>query len=841
MRANYRPARCPDNTREKGVNAESLNSEIQAGSCFHCGLPVPDNVDLRADILGESREMCCAGCQAVAEAIVGAGQEAYYRHRTGFAERADELVPDFLQELVVYDNPEIQKSFVAAREGATREASLLLEGITCAACIWLNERHLSKLKGVLSVQINYATHRARVVWDNDLIRLSEILAAIRMIGYQAHPYDPEQQHSLLQKERKAALRRIGLAGIIGMQIMTLAVAIYLGDWLDIEERWRRLFNWFALVLVLPVLFYSARPFYSAALANLRTRRLGMDVPVALGLSIAFLGSVYATVKGQGHVYYDSIVMFVFFLLTARFFEFRSREHSADVNERLTRMTPATARRLSADGAESVTVPVAELQVGDLVLVRPGEVIPVDGVVTEGQSAVDESLLTGESIPRSCSAGDDVVGGSLNSESPLTVRVSRLGEDTVLSHMIRLMERAQGEKPAIATAADHVAAWFVVGILTIATMAGLYWYLSGEGDWVAVVVSLLVVTCPCALSLATPTAMTSATSSLVSAGLLVTRGHALETLARVTDVCFDKTGTLTDGELVLHKTVSHGGLDEAALLRLAAAVESVSEHPLGMALVRAAEEQALPIPLVAEARNFPGRGVSGDVDGRKLVAGTAAFIEEQTGLQLSADDRVNSDESGLSVVVLADSESVLGYFLLGDEVRPGAAGLVNALHASGRNTHLLTGDAAASAARVAAETGIQDVQSRLRPEQKLAYIREQEEAGSVVAMVGDGLNDSPVLAGAAVSVAMGTAAQLSKFNADVVLTSNSLDVLRRGFVQAKRTTAVIRQNLSWALLYNLIAIPAAAAGYVAPWMAAIGMSLSSLLVVLNSRRLRQLPD
>ena len=823
------------------MSAESTRPEIQAGSCFHCGLSVPDGVQLQTQILGQPRQMCCAGCQAVAEAIVAAGQEAYYRHRTGFAERADELVPDFLQELLVYDNPEIQKSFVAAREGAVREASLLLEGITCAACIWLNERHLSNLDGVLSVQINYATHRARVIWDNDVLRLSDILAAIRLIGYQAHPYDPQQQHSLLQKERKSALRRIGLAGILGMQIMTLAVAIYLGDWFGIEERWRRLFNWFGLILVLPVLFYSARPFYSAAIANLRTRSLGMDVPVALGLTIAFLGSVYATVKGQGHVYYDSIVMFVFFLSTARFFEFRSREYSDDVNERLTRMTPATARRLSAPGGESNTVPVAELEIGDLLLVRPGEVIPVDGTVEDGESAVDESLLTGESVPRSCRAGDDVVGGSLNTESPLTMRVSHVGEDTVLSHMLRLMERAQGEKPAVAMTADRIAAWFVLGILSIATVSGLYWYFQDSGDWLAVVVSLLVVTCPCALSLATPTAMTSATSSLVSAGLLVTRGHALETLARTSDVCFDKTGTLTDGELVLHDIITADGQSEAAVLRWVAAVESVSEHPLGRALVRAAEARGLTPPAVAVARNFPGRGVSGEVEGQVLVAGTLSFVEEQTGLSLSAPQRARIEESGLSVVLLADQTQILAGFLLGDEVRPGAAKLVKALHDSARRTHLLTGDAAVPAARVAEVTGITDVQSRMRPEHKLAYIREQEAAGRVVAMVGDGLNDSPVLAGAAVSVAMGTAAQLSKFNADIVLTSNSLDVLRRGLAQAKKTTSVIRQNLSWALMYNVIAIPAAAAGYVAPWMAAIGMSLSSLLVVLNSRRLRRLPD
>lgn len=823
------------------VTQSEAISSLEDNVCFHCGLDVPTGGQFNAIVLGDTRQMCCAGCAAVAEAIVDAGQESFYQHRTDFAPQGSVLVPEFLRELEVYNNKEIQKSFVIEKSEDVFEATLFLEGITCAACAWLNEKHVASLNGVLSVQINYATHRASVVWSAEKIQLSDILAAIRAIGYSAHPYDPNQQHNLLQLERKTALRRIGVAGILGMQIMTLAVALYLGDAVGIDDRYRNLFNWFGLLIVVPILLYSGKPFFMGALRDVQNMRFGMDLPVALGLTIAFLGSVYATITESGHVYYDSVAMFIFFLLTARFFEFRAREHSADVNERLTRITPATATRLNRQTGEYESLPVAELITGDRVRVQAGEVIPSDGVVSDGFSSVNESLLTGESLPRACSAGDKVIGGSVNEESPLFIDVEAVGQETVLSHMLRLMERAQTERPPVAQLANRIAAYFVTGILLVATLAGLYWYFSGSEKWLEIVISLLVVTCPCALSLATPAAMTAATGALAAEGLLVTRGNALETLSKVTKFAFDKTGTLTDGALKLRKVLTFSELNEDQLLTLAASIESGSEHLLGRAIVAEAADRNLSDVSgpPSSLKNYPGLGVEAVINSTPYFVGSDLFIEENAGLVLPDDLRQKLAVDGYSIVLIAATGKLLGAFLLGDEVRSGAKGLVSYLASCQIASWILTGDTEASARRVSSQTGIKNVEFRFRPDQKLAKIKAMQEEKHIVAMLGDGINDSPVLAGADVSIAMGSAAQLSKFNADIVLVNNSLKTLKQGLLHAKKTVMVVRQNLMWALLYNLIVIPAAAVGYVAPWMAAIGMSLSSLIVVLNSTRLRRI--
>ena len=794
------------------------------------------------EISGQNQPMCCAGCQAVAQAIVTAGQSSFYKNRTEFSSKANDLIPDFLNELKVYDNVRIQQSFVRKKSTHIREASLLLEGITCAACIWLNEQHLARQKGVLSVQINYATHRARVLWDNKQIALSDILASIQSIGFVAHPYNPEQQQALLEKEAKVQLRRLGVAGIMGMQIMVISVALYLGAWSGIDASYRKLFHWAGFILVLPILLYSARPFFSAALRDIKSVKLGMDVPVSLGISIAFLGSFSTTLTGSGEVYYDSVAMFVFFLLTARFFEFKARVYSADVSERLTRATPTTTRRFSSIKKHYESIAVVDLEMGDRVKVYAGEVIPSDGFVIEGVSGVNESLLTGESLPRLCKAGDRVVAGSVNAESPLVVRVTAVGQDTVLSNLISLMEKAQGEKPAIAIFANRIAGWFVLFILGIATIAGVYWYQTGTDQWLVIVISLLVVTCPCALSLATPVALTAATGALANTGMIISGGSVLENMSKLHDFIFDKTGTLTDGQLKLIRMVNFSDYSDDNIFRLAAVLEEDSEHLIGKALFNYARELNLDLSTIAvqSIKNVPGQGVLANVDGSTYAIGNHEFVSKHSGSSLPESALHELSNEGASLVFLSQQSNILAAYLLGDEIRPGAKRLLTDLKKLGVETHLFTGDTKQAAYRVGDALGIVDVQSKMTPENKLSHMKAIQSKNKIVAMIGDGINDALVLAGANVSVAMGSAAGLAKLNADVVLTSNSLDVLGNGLRHAKRTVRIIHQNLGWALIYNLIAIPAAASGYVAPWMAALGMSLSSLFVVLNSSRLRTIP-
>jgi Cu2+-exporting ATPase len=808
-------------------------------TCYHCGLPNPAGSGFGVRINGDFRPMCCRGCQAVAQAIVDNGLTEFYRYRTEASPTGRELLPEFLRQTAAYDNPDIQKTFVRHENEHVREASLILEGITCAACLWLNERHIARLPGVLSAQINYTTHRARVRWDDSRIHLSDILQAISRIGYMAHPYDPGRQQQLLEKERRQKLRRLSLAGVLGMQVMILAVALYVGAWSGIENEYASLFRWVSLIFTLPVVLYSAQPFFVAAWRDLKHRQAGMDVPVSLGILLAFSGSVWTTFTGSGEVYYDSVVMFVFFLLSGRYFELTARKRASEASEALVHMTPAMATRLVADaaGLREEVVPVAELVPGDRLLVRPGETVPVDGNVLEGRSSVDESLLTGESMPITKHAGALLVGGSINIESPLQMTVVHTGQDTILSAILRLLDRAQSEKPAIARLADRAAAWFVAAILVIAALVGFYWWQHRPDHWLHILISVLVVACPCALSLATPTAVTAATGSLTRRGLLTTRGHALETLARATHFVFDKTGTLTLGQLRLLDThlFSAAGRDDA--LALAVSLEQHSEHPIARALLQAAGR--LSIPPAENVINTPGAGLHGRVGGNDYYIGTPAFLG-QAGITVPDAARVSLQKSGNTVVFLAGNSALIAAFIIGDEVRPGAKQLVDSLKAMNRQIVLLTGDHEQAALRIARELGMDNVAHDLKPEDKLRHVQQMQQDGAIVAMVGDGVNDAAALAAAHVSIAMGSGAQVAAASADMILLSGRLENLAVGVHTAGKTLRIIRQNFIRSLVYNFAAVPLAAMGHVPPWLAAIGMSASSLMVVLNALRLVDRP-
>jgi Cu2+-exporting ATPase len=791
--------------------------------CFHCGLPVPDDLDLKVEILDEQRPMCCMGCQAVAQAIVENNLEDYYRHRTEKAQVGEALVPDALRDLELYDNENLQQSFVHVQGGEIREASLILEGIVCAACVWLSERHVNALPGVQSFYVNYSTHRAQVTWDNSQIHLSAILQAINEIGYHAHPFDPSRQEALQKKERNRALRRIGIAGVGTMQVMMMAVAMYLGEYQDMDDSIRKLLRWASLVVTIPVITYSGQAFFQSAWRDLRQGRLGMDVPVSLAIGTAFIASAWATWTNTGHVYYDSVTMFTFFLLIGRTLEMTARHKAGQVAEELVKLMPATAHRKTATGIEPV--PVAELVVGDHLVVKPGEVVPADGVVIEGSSSINEALLTGESLPRKKQPGDTVIGGTINMESPLTIEVDKIGQDSVLAGISRLLERAHAEKPRVAELANRVAGWFVTALLLVAVVVYAYWYFRAPEDAFWITLSVLVITCPCALSLATPVALTAATGMLTRHGVLTTRGHALETLAKATDIIFDKTGTLTYGQLKLVEVARLADRDEPWLRGLAAGLEGYSEHPIATALKEGVE------PMVLEViESETGRGVLGRYDGNYYRLGSLDFIREWHP-EFAPEQTVGT------WIYLASQEAVLGGFHFSDEPREEAAEVIRQLEAQGITVHLLSGDNEAAVAAVASRLGISRHRARQLPDDKLDYVRRLQAEGKIVAMVGDGVNDAPVLAGAQVSIAMGTGAQLAQASADMVLLSDHLDVLPFSVTIARKALSIIRQNIVWAIGYNVIALPLAAAGYILPWMAAIGMSGSSLFVVLNALRLK----
>ena len=782
-------------------------------ACFHCGLPVPAGAAFGfAAAAGEWRGYCCAGCEAVSRAIGGLGLDDYYRLRAAPAAAPAEAAP---ADLAAYDAPAVQAKFVVPATDGSREATLLLEGLRCAACAWLVERVALRLPGVVSFEANYALRRARLRWDPHEAALSSILGAIGAVGYAAWPYDARRLALIERTERRSLLRRLWLAGLSMMQVMMYAVPVYLAGDGELTADATQLMRWAGLLLTLPVIGYSALPFFRGALRDARLRTLGVDVPVAIAIVVAFAASVAATLTGRGEVYFDSVTMFVFLLLGGRYLELLARSRAGESLQHLARVSP--------DGERA--------RVGDIVVVRPGETVPADGVLESEAAVVSEAWLTGESAPIAKGCGEAVLGGSVNDGSAFTLRVTRVGARTALAAIERMMERALAERPRWVEAAQRASAWFVAAVLLAAVVAAAAWWQEDPERAVWVAVSVLIVTCPCAFALATPAALTVATGRLARGSLVVSRGHAIEALAVATDVIFDKTGTLTRGRPVLHGVRLLGSLDEPRCRAIAAAMARLSSHPLDRPLVEAGDVQGI---RVQDHRAVAGAGLEARVDGAPMRLGRAQFVGATHAAAVPAADGIG----GETTVWLGDEKGWLAAFVLRDALRPDARAAVDALRARGLSVHLLSGDAPEVALRVGRELGISHVTGGATPADKQRYVRELQSRGARVAMVGDGINDTPVLAQADVSIAMGGGADVAQLRSDAVLLSGRLPELVSAVDVARRTRAVVRQNIAWSLAYNAIAIPLAVAGLVTPLVAAIGMSASSLLVVANALRLRR---
>ncbi|MCL2656929.1 MAG: heavy metal translocating P-type ATPase [Betaproteobacteria bacterium] len=820
------------------MSSQVLLSHHPASSeavCFHCGLPIVAGANFYVEIDGAPRAMCCAGCQAVAQAIIDSGLTDYYRHRAELPESQREVLPSELGELGLFDHPNIQKQFVRPIGEHEREADLILEGITCAACVWLNEQHLMRHRGVTMAQVNYATRRARVRWDTRETQLSELLAAIGAIGYRAHPYDPAKNEQIAQKERRSALWRLLVAGLGMMQVMMYAFPTYIARAGDMSIEAAELMRWASLILTLPVVLYSAAPFFERAWRDIRLRRLGMDVPVALGVGSAFLASLWATLTRSGEVYFDSVTMFVFLLLCGRYLEMLARQRAVRGAEAIARIVPAFAERFAAWPGELVErVPVAALKEGDVLRVRPGEAVSVDGVVLDGASEADESWLTGESRPVPKTSGSEVAAGSVNGGSPLVIRAQRVGDETRIASIRRLMERASAERPRIVEQADRIAARFVAVLLVLAFATACYWWFVDSERAIWIFASVLVVSCPCALSLATPVALTVATEQFARLGLLVTRGHAIETFARADLFVFDKTGTLTEGRMELVDVQPASDFSAQSVLEQAAALEQASEHSIGRAISRAAGDFGQKIK-PSMLRAVAGQGIEAQLDGEFVRLGRESFVAEIT--RTPSPFPVSSGQC--SEVFLGSEWGWRGCLSLSDRLRPDARAVLDALRKQRVDVAILSGDSPATVADIAKKLDVGDAKGGLLPEDKHAEVSRLQSAGHTVAMVGDGVNDAPVLAQAHVSIALGGGTELARNQADIILLGERLGPLDTGLRLAKRSLLVIRQNLAWSFVYNILAVPAAMAGMVTPWMAGIGMSASSLLVVLNALRLRRM--
>jgi Cu2+-exporting ATPase len=785
--------------------------------CFHCHEPVATGERFTLNIDGNRQFFCCAGCQAVADTIINNGLADYYRFRTEAAGKVSALPGELASQLASFDQPEVLAD-ISRQHGELTELELSLTGMSCAACAWLIEKQLKKLPDITNVSVNASTQRASVRWDSKKLPLSGILKQISELGYQASPFVADQEEQTFKQELNRYLKRLGVSGILTMQVMMLAFALYFGEYTGIEASHEGYLRWISMLLTLPVLLYAAKPFTVSAWRSIKARQMNMDVPVSLALWYTYLASSYATLFHTGEVYFESVCMFTFLLQLGKFFEYRARAQAREATSNLLKIMPVTATLITAQGPESASA--RRLQPDDLILVKAGETLPADGVVLEGQSSVDESMLTGEYRPISKAPGDSVLAGSINHDGLLKIRVTEALVHSRLGQIIQLQQQTLNQKPRLVEKTDQLAKYFVERLLVIAVVTFLLWYFWWNPDrafWVTL--SVLVATCPCALSLATPTAITCALARLNRQGILIKNSQALETLPEISHIIFDKTGTLTEGQFsVSQVTLLSDHYSQTEVLNLIANLERYSEHPIARAFAAYQTEQVQ----LEQVTVAVGAGISGYWQQRQVKVGSAAFCQ--------------LDEIAAAMVYLVIDNQPVAAVELSDQIRAEVPALIAALQQQGYQLGMLTGDSSEQAEHVSQQLKLDFMVKGCTPEQKVAYIQQLISQGHKVMMLGDGINDSPGFNAAHISVAVHSGADLSKNQADVVLLKPDVSLVLDLVAGGKQSARTIKQNLGWSVGYNLIIIPLAVAGFVSPYIAVIGMSFSSLLVVSNSLRL-----
>jgi len=808
---------------------------ILSESCYHCGLPVEEQSEFTAIVAEQKRDFCCFACLTVCQTIYAAGLQSFY-NKTPEGEKLAPP-PDIPKELTTYDLDEVQADFVDIAN-SQRTIHLLVEGIHCAACVWLIEHALAKLPGVLHAEVNLTAKRLKLRWDNAQIKLSQVLQKLAEIGYSVVPFDPETAEGALAKRHRGLLYRMAFAGFAMMNMMWISIALYSGA--D-EGAFRDWFHWIGLLIATPTLLYSGYPFIRNGLIGLRRRYLTMDLPIAIGATSTYLYSCYVTLSqsATGQVYFDTVVNFLFVILVGRYLEAISKKQALSATRRLLELQPKLATLIEAE--QSRVVSIRSVQIGDLLLVKPGEKIPVDGVIEQGQSAVDESMLTGESLPVAKQEGERVVAGSINGEGAFRVRAEQVLRNTALAKIVTLMDEAQASKAPIQTMADKIVPWFVLVTLTLATLTFVYWSQFDFETALLAATSVLVVTCPCAFGLATPMSVAVATGVGANRGVLIKQGGALEQLSRVTHFVFDKTGTLTQGQLRVTAIERFTELEADSLLQLAASVEQNSEHGIATAICQTAQERSLRLLATRDFNSAPGKGVTAKINDDIVHVGTQAWLKN---LDITMSDKQQKklakyESDGISCVLIAINGHIEGLLGLVDSLRPDAAETVHQLISTGLKVTVLSGDKQAVVDAVTAELGDVSRYAEVLPKHKSDVVRALQQAGDIVAMVGDGVNDSPALIQADVGIAMASGTDVSVESADVVLSHQMLKKVAEARFLAARTLKTIRQNIVLSISYNVIMVPLAMMAWVSPLVAAITMPISSLLVIGNAARIGRL--
>jgi Cu2+-exporting ATPase len=803
-------------------------------TCDHCLLAFPEGGAIRE----EGKVFCCNGCRGIYRIIHAEGLDAFYQKR-----RWDEAgIPASVLKAEIDTAP--FEEYVRDRADGDKEIDIHVEGIRCASCVWLNERILSRMEGVRHARFNYATHRARIVWDPERAGLGELLKRILSIGYRPKPYRESDQFRIRKAETRDLLIRFGTAAFLSSQLMIYSIALYAGYFQGIDSQTKRALEIIAMALTTPVLFYSGMSFLRNTLTGLRHFHFTMDSLITIGAGSAYVYSIAEIISG-GEVYFDTSAMIITLILLGRYIEASAKGRASEALERLTELIPKTATRLVPADAPGPpgqeVVDVASIRRGDLVRVKPGERIPLDGVVTEGKSETDESLLTGEAKPVLKAPGSDVIGGSINLYGILTFTVTRAGKETVLSHIIQAVEDAQAGRPRIQTLADRVVGWFVPFIL-LAAFATLLSHLShGASLHHALMtgISVLVIACPCSLGLATPLAVLMFTGLASSKGILIRSGEVIEKANGLTGLVLDKTGTVTVGRPVLRETVVMDcDLDRTSLLGIAASLERLSEHSIGQAIAAASSA----VFSVSEFRAFPGKGVEGIIEGKRILIGNRSLMEEH-GLAMPPgssyeEEMRRSEKGGDTVVFLGWEGRVRAFLVVSDVVREEAREAVEEIRKMNYALSLVSGDNAATTGSIASRIGIGHFIAEASPVRKREIIGEMQVRGGRVMMVGDGVNDAPALTEAIVGLAMGRGTDIAKESADAVLVRSDLRLIPYFIRLSRQTFRIIKENIFWAFFYNVVAIPLAMTGVLHPIVAAGAMAASSLFVVGNSLRIRR---
>lgn len=810
--------------------------------CEHCLLPTSDRETVYAEFPSGRKAFCCRACRAVYTMINEEGLGEFYRRRSWTSPGIPESIRTGSHSR---ENEREQSEDVFAAvirgEGDIKEAYLLIDGIRCASCVWLNEKVLERTPGVLSARINYATHGAYVRWDGKTTNLGRIISRIGSAGYAARPYTPDAKDNLLKRQHRDLLIRLGSAFFFSMQLMIVSFGLYAGFFQGIDPDAKQWLTYFAFLACTPVLFYAGLPFLKGALNGIRNGTLNMDVLVSLGALSAYSLSIHHMITG-GEVYFDTAAMIITFVLLGRYLENAAKQRSFHAVSRLLALQPHET--MVVRERERFLVPTTEVKRGDRVEVRPGEHIPVDGVVLEGASEVDESLVTGESRPVEKSAGSRVIGGSVNGLGLLLIEVSAVGGETTLERIARLVENAQAAAAPIQRIADRVSAWFIPLVIAASAGTGWYWVQHATGTTAVLnAVSVLVIACPCALGLATPVAVLAGTGRAARKGILIKGGDILERLHKVDAVVLDKTGTVTTGKMSIVEVqcAERGarGDDAITLLMYAASAEQGSDHPMGKAIVRHAGEQGIRIPTAQNVFAAPGQGITAYVGGSAVRVGKRDFLE-RNAVWVSSDTIARADameQGGMTVAWVSRDKTLLGIIGVMDKPRQEASAAIEQLKSMKIDITMITGDNEITARAIAEKTGIRSVRAGVSPPGKSEHINILKDEGKVVAMVGDGINDAPALAVADVGMAMATGTDIAMESADVVLMRSDLSSVAEAIILSRKTLSVIRKNLFGAFFYNVIAIPFAMAGVLNPIIAAAAMAMSSVTVVLNSLRLR----